>query len=159
MKQGSEHTVSSKVHDKDTPLNGPLLNDNDRTSPLFFCNLNQVHRDLGRGNSNTDTVDETTSNQHANTVAACLYSCPKQPPKAGKRDGITSSDAVGYRTSHYGTNDGATSEGGTDASLGCTGRIVEVVHILLCSDDGGDGGDIEPEASIYEQGFDERERT
>lgn len=153
IRDGGDHTVSSKIHDKDAPLNGPLLNDNNRSSSLFLCNLNQVHRDLGRGNTNTDTVDEATSNEHADTITACLYSCPKQPPKAGKCDGITASDAVGYRTSHYGTNDGASSEGGTDATLSCAGRIVKVGDILLGSDDGGDGGDVEAEASRYQQGF------
>ena len=79
-----------------------------------------------------------------------MYGGPKQPPEAGKGNGITTSDAVGHRTSHDGTNHGTSGEGSTDASLSSTRRVVEVVHILLRPDDGGDGRNVEPKASIYE---------
>lgn len=99
-----QHTVSSKIHYKDTPLNGPLLNDNNRASPLFLRDLDQIHWDLRRRDTNADTIYEATGNQHANTVTARLYSGPEQPPKTGKSDGVTPSDAIGYGTCHYGTN-------------------------------------------------------
>ena len=152
------HTITDKIHDKDAPLNGPLLNNDDGASPLFLRNLDQIHWNLGRRDTNTDTVDEATDNQHANTVTACLYGGTKQPPEAGKGDGITTSDAVGYRTSHDCTNHGTSGERGTDATLSSTGWIVEVLHILVRPDDGGNRRNVEPKASTYEQGFSGKKR-
>ena len=146
------HTVTDKIHDKDPPLYRPLLNYDNGASPLLLRNLDQVHWNLGRRDTDTYTVDKATDNQHGNTITACLYGGPKQPPEAGKGDGITTSDAVGYRTSHYCTNHGTSSEGGTDATLSSAGRIVEVVHILLRPDDGGDRRNVESKASTYEHG-------
>lgn len=79
-----------------------------------------------------------SDNQHTYPVTACLYSGSKQPPKADKGDGITTSDAAGYRTSHYDINHGASNEGSTDVTLSNVGRIIKVVHILLHFDRGGD---------------------
>ena len=150
-----EHTISSKIHDENPPLDSPLLNDNNRASPLLLRNLNQVHGDLRRRDTNTDAVDESTSDQHTDTVTPGLDGRSQQPPEASKSDGIAPSDAIGHWTRHYGANDGAASESGSDATLRRAGRVVEVLHVLSRSDDGGDGGDVETEAGEYdyERGF------
>lgn len=103
------HTISSKIHNENPPLNSPLLNDNNGASPLLLRNLNQVHRDLRRRDPNTDAVDESTSDQHTDTITARLDSRSQQPPEASESDSIASSDAIGYCPGHYGANDGATS--------------------------------------------------
>ena len=98
-------TVSDKIHNKDSPLNSPLLNNNNGAPLLLLRDLHQIHWDLRRGNTDTDTVDETTHNQHAHAITARLYSGAQQPPKAGKGNGITAANAVGYRARHYGADD------------------------------------------------------
>lgn len=101
----SQHTIPDKIHDKDSPLNSPLLDHNNRASPLLLCNLNQIHGNLRGCDADTNTVDEATHNQHAYTVTARLYSGAQQPPKAGKGNGIAAANAVGYRSGHDGAND------------------------------------------------------
>ena len=142
----SQRTVPDKIHDKYPPLDSPLLDHNNR-APLFLLrNLNQIHRNLRGRDADTNTVDEATDNQHAYTVTARLDSGAQQPPKTGKGNSITAADAVGYRSGHDGANDRAAGKGGTDAALGGAGRVVEVVNVLLRSNDGGDGGNVETEA-------------
>lgn len=103
--ENKSHTVSNKVHDKDPPFNSPLLNNNNGAPLLLLRNLHQIHWDLRRCDTDTNTVDETTHNKHAHAITARLYGGAQQPPKAGKGNGITAANAVGYRAGHYGADD------------------------------------------------------
>ena len=138
---------------KDPPLNGPLLNHDNRSPLLFLRDLDQIHRDLRRCDTNTDTVNEPTDNQHAYTITARLYRSSQQPPEAGKGDGITTANTVRHWTSHDGTNYGPACECGADTALGGAGRVVEVVDILLRADNGRDGRDVETKAGEFEWWF------
>lgn len=146
LKHVGNRTVSHEVHDKDPPLNRPLLNDNNRSPLLLLGNLDQVNRNLRRRDPDTNPVDEATHNQHTHTVTTGLDGGAQQPPKAGKGYGITATNAIGYGARHDGADDGTAGQSGADATLGGAGWIVEIIDILLCSDDGGDGGYVEAEA-------------
>ena len=123
-----------------------MLNDNNRSPLLLLRNLDQIHRNLRRRDPDTDTVDEAAHNQHPHTVTTGLDSGAQQPPKASKGYGITATDAIGYGARHDGADDGTAGQSGADATLGGAGWIVEIIDVLLGSDDGGDGGDVEAEA-------------
>ena len=70
----------------------------------------------------------------------------QQPPKARKGYGVAATDPIGYRACHYGADDGTAGQSGTDATLSGSRWIVEIIDVLLRSDDGGDGGDVEAKA-------------
>ena len=101
----SSHTISNKIHNEDPPLNSPLLNNHDRTPPLLLGDLNQIHGNLRRRNTDAYAIDKATNHQHAHTVTTRLDGGAQQPPQAGKGDSFTATDAVGYRACHYSTND------------------------------------------------------
>ena len=55
-------------HDKNTPCDGPLLNTNKPTSFRRRRNFTDVHGDLGRFDTHTETVEDTAHNEHANVL-------------------------------------------------------------------------------------------
>ena len=144
------HTVSNEIHNKDPPLNRPLLNNNHRPPLPLLANLDQINRNLRRRDTHTNAVKKASRNQHAHAVTARLNGGAEQPPKARKGNGITATDAIRYGARHDGADDGTPRQRGADATLCGSGGVVEVVDVLLCADYGGDGGDVEAETGIRE---------
>ena len=56
-------------HDHDTPGDGPLLAANETATLGRRRNLRDVDRDLSRADTNGQTVDDTTHNQHGDVLS------------------------------------------------------------------------------------------
>lgn len=138
--------VSDEIHDEDAPFDGPLLDDDDRSSDVFLCDLDEVDGDLRGCNSNADAVDKTASDEHADAVTGGLEGGADKPEDAGKPDGIASSELVGDRSCHDSADDRSTGKGSSNAALGGAVGIVEVGDVLFGADNGTHGGDVEAEA-------------
>lgn len=86
--------VTNKVHDENTPLDRPLLDDDDGASLFLLGDFGQVYWDLRRGDTDANTIDEATTDQHGNTVGPGLQRSSQEPPKAGKEGSITTTDSI-----------------------------------------------------------------
>lgn len=121
------------------------MNNDDGTTLVLLCDLCKVDGDLGRSDTNCDTIEDTSSDQHARAVVGDLDSSSDDPEDAGEHERVPSANSIGDGTSDDGTNDRTSSEGRTNGALKNAGRIVVVVDILVCQDDGGHGGNVEAE--------------
>ena len=83
-----------KEHEKDTPLNRELLDNNNGASLFFFGDLGEVHRDLGGGDSYAHAIDKTTTYQHPVAIACHLNGCAGEPEETCYEDGVTAADFV-----------------------------------------------------------------
>jgi hypothetical protein len=61
--------ISPEVHDKDTPLNGHLLDNNDAPSRVLLGYLGEVNWNLRRGNADTNPINKAATYQHRNSIA------------------------------------------------------------------------------------------
>lgn len=60
--------INLLVHDEDTPGDGPLLNTNKSTTFRRRGQFTDIDGDLGRFNSNRQTVDDAPNDQHADVL-------------------------------------------------------------------------------------------
>lgn len=123
--------VADEEHDEDTPLDGQLLDDDQRAALLLACNLREVDGHLRRGDADADAVEHTTGDELAVLLAGDLDGGADEPEEAGHEDGVATAEAVGQRTGEERTDDGATGEGGPDGALSDAGGVVEVGDILF----------------------------
>lgn len=65
-------SVANEVHDEDPPLDGPLLDNDDRAADFLLGDLGEVDGDLRGSDSDADAVDEAASNEHSHAGGACL---------------------------------------------------------------------------------------
>lgn len=64
--------VPDEEHDENAPLNGKLLDDDERTALLLFSYLCEVDRNLRGSNSDTDSIEKATSDEHTESVDCSL---------------------------------------------------------------------------------------
>jgi hypothetical protein len=102
-------SISDEVHDEDTPLDGPLLDDDNRASNFLSGDLGEVDGYLTGRNTNTDTIDKASGYKHADAVGCDLDRCSTKPPEAGKENGVSATDFVGDWSSNNGADDRASS--------------------------------------------------
>lgn len=128
-------------------------------------NLGKIDGDLRRCDANTDTVEDTASDEGSETIGGNLNCSADQPPKACKHNTRGTSSANMLKFKHGGRNgipvtstplirdgacdqrteNGSSSQGGTDGTLLDTAGVVKVVNVLFGGDNGCHGGNIESE--------------
>lgn len=80
VRSSNERTaITDEIHDQDAPLDGQLLDDDDSTTLRMLCNLGEVHRYLGGCDSDSDTVKDSSGDQHATTNSGCLDGGSNEP--------------------------------------------------------------------------------
>ncbi len=66
--------IAGEEHDENAPFDSELLDDDDAAAFVFFSDLGQVDGDLGRGDSDADSVEDTSCDQLSIGLAAdCIY--------------------------------------------------------------------------------------
>lgn len=58
--------IANEIHDQDAPCDGPLLKRDDTATLGWWRDLGDVDRYLSRTDTDTETVDNTTDDQHWN---------------------------------------------------------------------------------------------
>lgn len=119
------------LHKKNTPFNCQLLNNDDGTTLGMFRDLGEVHGDLRGRNSDSHTIENTTSNQHAAASHGNLEGSSDKPPDAGKHEAVATPKVIRCRAGHDGSDDGASSQCAADCSLSDSIWIVEEVTEML----------------------------
>jgi hypothetical protein len=141
--------VNSAYHDQDTPCDSPLLRADDTSTLGGRSQLGDVDGDLGGADTDRDTVDEATGNQHADVLCSTRDDGTNDPDGTTDLDGATTTELVGEIARDEGTDEGATGHGSSDAALnigrgtgagflraerGAIGTLVEVAAVLLCGE-------------------------
>jgi hypothetical protein len=72
--------VTGEEHDEDTPFDGKLLDNDDASTSVLLGDLGEVDGDLGRGDTDTDAVKDSSCNQLAEILAGNLDGCSNKPP-------------------------------------------------------------------------------
>lgn len=60
--------IGNVVHDQNAPCDGPLLHANEAASFGWWRNLGNVDGNLSALNADTETVDDSTDDEHANVL-------------------------------------------------------------------------------------------
>lgn len=120
-------------------------------------NFGQVNGDLRRRDTDTNTVQNSTGDQRANTGCGDLDGGADKPPEAREHDAITTTPFIGdracYQTSHHGTS----GQSRADSALDNTRGVMEVLDVLRRDDDGRDGRDVETKEHTSYRGDDRHE--
>ena len=64
-----KNTRNLLEHDQNTPGDSPLLRADQGPTLAGGCQLGDVHRNLGGANAHTETINDTTNEQHADCLA------------------------------------------------------------------------------------------
>lgn len=67
------------LHDKNAPLDSQLLDDDDSTALRMLRNFRKINRHLGRSDSDCDTIEYTSRNEHASAIARNLKRSSNKP--------------------------------------------------------------------------------
>ena len=86
--------VSDKEHYQDAPLNGQLLDHDDRTAFFRPSDLRKADGYLGGSNANANAIDDTNSDEHTVVVTSDLDSSSDKPKYAGDEYGIATTISV-----------------------------------------------------------------
>jgi hypothetical protein len=147
VSRGQGWWIDSAYHDQNTPCDSPLLGSNDTSTLGRRSQLGDVDGNLGRADTDRDTVNEATSNQHADVLCSTRDDGANDPNGAADLDCATTTELVGEITRDEGTDEGTTGHGSCDATLyvgrgagagllraegGAIGSLVEVAAVLLC---------------------------
>lgn len=140
-------TSKMPYHDKNSPSDSPLLRADDTPTLRRRSELSDIDRDLGRADTNRETVDEAACNQHADVLRCTGDDGADDPDRAADLNGAATAELVGQITRCEGANEGATGHRsgnptlhiglGTAAKFVCwskrrsCGSLVEVASILL----------------------------
>lgn len=85
LSQGQLHSqqngslVNILIHDQDTPGNGPLLQTKEAAALGRRRQFADVYGDLGRLDTNRQTVENTADDQHANVLRRTAKNRPNYP--------------------------------------------------------------------------------
>lgn len=137
--------VGDKVHDQDTPFDGPLLNAHNAAADPCWCEFGQVDADLGRGDTDGETRDDTAGDEVTDVLSRALDGGTDNPDDGGDHEGATTAEAVRQEASREGTDEGSSGHGGGDTTLKVRVGRVKVVEVVLIVDPGAHGADIEAE--------------
>lgn len=74
-------------HDQNAPSNGPLLGTYKATSFAGWRQFRDVDRDLRRADTNTESVDDATDNEHADVLGCADNRGPDAPDHSSNHDG------------------------------------------------------------------------
>lgn len=81
--QPLENVGDILVHDKNTPSDSPLLGANETTTLRGRRNFRNIDRDLSRLDTDTETVDDTSGNEHAHILRSTDNDGTDDPIEAG----------------------------------------------------------------------------
>jgi hypothetical protein len=76
-----------------------------------------VDGDLGRADTDSDSVDEATSDQHTDILGRTRYDGAYDPYRASNLNGATATQLVCQVSGYEGTTEGTTRHGSRDATL------------------------------------------
>src|ERR1700759_4734749 len=94
--------LTDEVHNQNTEFDSKLLNHHNTSTNILFCNFCQIYRNLTGSDTNTDTIENTTSDKLSNTMCSNLNDCSKNPPKASENDTVPATKFVRYEACHQG---------------------------------------------------------
>lgn len=60
----------------------------------MLCDLRKVHRNLGGSDSDSDTVKNSSSDQHATTDCGCLDGGSNKPKRTAVKEAVAASEEV-----------------------------------------------------------------
>ena len=78
------------------------------TTARWWCELRDVDGDLGRADTDGETVDEATSDEHTNVLRGARDDGTDHPDNATDLDRATTTKLVGQVTGDKGTDEGTT---------------------------------------------------
>lgn len=129
--------ILDEVLDQNAPSNSPLLERDNTTTNILGRNLGLVDRNHHGSKTDSNTVDDTTDDEHADVDRGALDDGTDDPDGCCEHDGTFARDIVAEGSCQKGTKKGACGHGGDDTTLEGGRRVVEVVLVALCADHSG----------------------
>lgn len=173
--------VRNVVHDENTPSNRPLLEANEATTFGRGRNLSNVDSNLSRLDTDTDTIDDATDDEHANVLSSTAedrtddpaqlvsnrltlpnFIVASLPDDAAEHNRLLATKAIRERTRNQSTNPGTTSHCGDDTTLDESTRtsaavfignaLVEIAAVRLFTQLGGHGRNVKAKEGAANDG-------
>lgn len=133
--------VRYKKHYHDSPGDSPLLHSNETAALGRRSDFRDIDRDLRRADTNTETVDNATNDEHGDVLRRSGDNRANDPDDCTEHDGFLATKAVRDEARAERGEPGAASHRGGDAALDIRARafawdraLVEVVEVVFGGD-------------------------
>jgi hypothetical protein len=110
-------TILNEVLDQNTPSNSPLLQRDDSTTDLLWCNFGLIDWDESGGHTDANTGDDSAGNEHADVDREALNESTNNPNDTGELDGVLSRPLVGNWRGDERSKEGSRRHGAGDTTL------------------------------------------